>query len=102
MLDKLKNIAQTLAGEGSVEPLVELALHARLLGEEFANHGIPVPKWLLEAVVTLKNEIVARHRAEKMGKLRKLEKEIEELASKEEKRAKATEEAQKLREELGL
>jgi hypothetical protein len=100
MLEKLRKIGYTIEQLAAVDELVELAAYGRGLAAEYKEQDIPAPKWLDENLVLLYREIKVRWRAEREAQLRKAEKELEELRSREEKRAAKEEEVNRLREEL--
>ena len=101
MLEKLKNLASTLALKGAVDALVELAAYGRALRAEYEAQKIPAPKWLEPNLKALQQEIRARWQAERRAQLLAAERELEELRSREEKREAKEEEIKRLREELG-
>jgi len=99
MLEKLKNLTETLALKGAVDALVELAAYGRMLLAEYEAQKIPAPKWLEPNLKALGQEIRARWQAERRAQLLAAEKDLEELRSREEKRAAKEEEIKRLREE---
>lgn len=101
MLEKLKNLSGSDC-EGTVEALVELAAYGRGLRAEFEAQGVPAPKWLGDNLRILVGRIKAAYRQQQEEKLRKVEKEIEELRSKEEKKQAKEREAAELRKALEL
>lgn len=102
MLERLKNLGHAEDGASTVEALVELAAYGRSLKAEFEVHEVPVPKWLETNLRLLSGRIKDAHRRQQEEKLRRVEKEIEELRSKEEKKAAKEKEAEELRRSLGL
>lgn len=102
MLERLKNLTKSDASASDVEMLVELAAYGRSLKAEFEAHLLPAPKWLETNLRLLSGRIKDANRRQQEEKLRRVEKEIEELRSKEEKKAAKEKEAEELRRSLGL
>lgn len=101
--DMLRHIDQTLGrAGGDLDALVELSALGRALLAEYREQTIPVPKWLPANLARLSREIGCRWKAKREEQLRAAEKDLEELRSKEEKRAAKEMEIAQLRKELGL
>jgi hypothetical protein len=101
-LERLKNLAKSDDSTSDIEMLVELAAYGRALKAEYEAQEVPAPNWLDVNLRLLSGRIKDAHRRQQEGKLRRVEKEIEELRSKEEKKAVKEKEAAELRRALGL
>lgn len=85
----------------TLQSLLEDGAALRVLADEYEVHEIPEPEWLTEKLKRLGREIKAAHRREQEERLARLEAEVKELRSKEEKRVAAEEEIARLKQALG-
>lgn len=100
MYEKLKSFNANKIFE--MEELVEMSLNARSLAAEYSSLALDLPDWLTEATDLIRTEIASRTRASDLRELQGLQRDLDDLKTREERRKEKEAKLAALQNRLGL